>query len=78
MGEWDTANGTLAHVKIENIKDIGFVGVRLLDIPEKPAEMTIEDYIKIVNSIVADGDTVILTEEQMGAVEQVLEYDYKA
>lgn len=76
MGEWDTANGTLAHVKIENIKDIGFSGVRLLDIPEKPAEMTIEDYIKIVNSIVADGDTVILTDEQIKAVEKVLEYDY--
>lgn len=78
MGEWDTAYGTLAHVKIENIKDIGFIGVRLLDIPEKPAEMTIEDYIEIVNGISTDEDVITLTEEQMGAVERVLEYDYKA
>ena len=79
MEEWDTAaNGTLAHVKIENIKDIGFIGVRLLDIPEKPAEMTIEDYIEIVNGISTDEDVITLTEEQMGAVERVLEYDYKA
>lgn len=79
MEEWDTAaNGTLAHVKVYNIANIGFEGVKMLDIPEKPAEMTIEDYIEIVNGISTDEDVITLTEEQMGAVERVLEYDYKA
>ena len=75
MKNWNTANGTLAHVKVENIKDIGFVGVRLLDIPEKSEEKTIEYYINIVNGISSSQDVVILTDEQMEAVERVLEYD---
>ena len=43
-------------------------------IPEK--ELTIEDYIEIVNSIPDDEDSVILTDEQIEAIEKVLEYDY--
>lgn len=73
---WDTANGTLAHVKVNNINAIGFEGVKMLDIPEKSEEKTIEDHIKIVNGISSSQDVFILTDEQMEAVERVLEYDH--
>lgn len=73
---WDTANGTLAHVKVNNINAIGFEGVKMLDIPEKSEEKTIEDYINIVNGISSSQDVFILTDEQMKAVERVLEYDH--
>lgn len=39
------------------------------------AEMTIEECIKLVNSLDLDS-TAILTEEQLKAIERVLEYDY--
>lgn len=38
--------------------------------------MTIEECIALVNSISTDDDTVILTEEQLRAVERVLAFDY--
>ena len=39
-------------------------------------DMTIEECIALVNSISTDDDTVILTEEQLRAVERVLAFDY--
>lgn len=39
-------------------------------------DMTIEECIELVNSIGSDEDAFVLTEEQLRAIERVIEYDY--